>query len=275
MTFRLEKVSLYYLLIIFLTVSAAVGQNFPERPSPPKLVNDFADILSDKEEANLEQKLVSFDRTSSSQIAIVTIKSTEDYPISSYAFELGEKWGVGQEGKDNGIVVLVALNDRNVFIATGYGLEGAVPDALAKRIIEKTIKPQFRQENYYGGLNEASDFLIKLTKGEYTADQVNKMYGSKKPSFVKFLPFLFFLLIIVISFLSRYSRYRNYRRSNIGTDSLTFWAWLMLMSSQRGRHGGNWNDFNSGGGLFGGGGGGGFGGFGGGGFGGGGAGGSW
>jgi uncharacterized protein len=244
----------------FLITLSLVAQEFPEQPNPPRLVNDYAKILSPQELSTLESKLVAYNDTTSTQIAIVIINSTKGYPIDQYAFELGEEWGVGQQGKGNGVMVLVAVDDRDIFIATGYGLEGALPDALVKRIIENDAKPAFRQNNYYEGLNAATANIILLAKGEYKG-------GAKKS---KPLPWIIMLLLFLVFMLPFGIAMRNARQysSLNGVSFLT--AWMLLNQARRthqGRYGG--------GGGFGGGSSGGFGGFGGGSFGGGGAGGSW
>jgi uncharacterized protein len=246
----LKKVYLIVLLLAaFLKVNA---QEFPEKPNPPKLVNDFAGLLSDNERESLENKLTSYNDSTSTQIAIVTIRELGDYDAADYTQRLAEKWGIGQKGKDNGILILVSENPHRIQIATGYGMEGTVPDAMAKRIIENYMKPAFKQNNYYQGLDEATSVIIKLTSGEYKADDVRGGGGSNK--------LVIILIICVIGYAILKAIFGSPRSSTY--------------SSRRG--------YSSGGGFFGGGFGGGgggssggFGGFGGGGFGGGGAGGDW
>lgn len=255
-------------ILFFAQIHFLLGQEFPEKPNPPHLVNDFAGALSDDEKNTLENKLIIYNDTTSTQIAIVLIHSLDGYPIDDYTIKLGEKWGIGQQKKNNGVLVLAAIDDRKIFIATGYGLEGALPDALVKRIIENDIKPYFKQGDYYGGLDKGSDQIIALARGEYKGE--NKKEGAEGfPVSV----FVIFLVILFFIFLSKIIGTRRYAsRNNIG-----FWAaWVLLNALTRSQRG-SWGGFTSGGGGFGGGssGGGGFGGFGGGSFGGGGAGGSW
>ncbi|HNY02807.1 MAG TPA: TPM domain-containing protein, partial [Bacteroidales bacterium] len=152
-------------------------------------------------------------------------------------------------------------------IQTGYGLEGVIPDALAKRIVEVEMIPRFREGDYYGGLDAATSAMISLAKGEYTAERYYNDH--KKPSGL--LGAIFLPLIIGIIFLLM--RFSNAKSMSMG-KSLPFWTAFWLLGSMGRGHSGSWNNFTSGGGGFGGGGGG-FGGFGGGSFGGGGAGGSW
>ena len=267
MIFPLVNQMIRYLFFILpvLVCSFSFGQDFPERPAPPKLVNDFANILGDREKLILEQKLVAYNDSTSTQIAVVTINSLKGNDIGEYSFRLAEKWGIGQKGKDNGVLILVALEDRKMFIATGYGMEGVIPDALAKRIIENYMKPNFRNNNYYKGIDEATSVIMGLASGEFKADQI----GRKKIGLARLL---FPLLIIIFFIVIFYSRFRRVRGSHMAGSNLNFLTFLFLMSAMSGRGGRGYSNFSSGSGSFGGGG---FGGFGGGSFGGGGAGGSW
>ncbi len=109
------------ILLLFFSL-AVTGQRFPEPPNPPQLVNDFADALSPAEESRLESKLVAYSDTTSTEIAIVILKTINNEDPNIYAAELGETWGVGRKGKDNGLVFLVAVDDRQMAIQNGYGL---------------------------------------------------------------------------------------------------------------------------------------------------------
>jgi uncharacterized protein len=256
-------------LFLIIGLQAMAQGDFPVPMDPPRLVNDYVSVLSEQEFQNLEYKLEKYQDTTSNEIAIVIIRSTGPYDIGQYAAELGEKWGVGKGGKDNGILILAAIEDRNVNISTGYGLEGAVTDAASRRIIQNYIIPNFRTEDYYAGLDEATSIIIGLAAGEFSADQISgRSSGTKTTSIFSYLiPLIFF------GFIS-FMRYRRMARNHYG-HSAGFWSILaLMMSSGGGRGRSNWDNFSGGSGSFGGGGGG-FGGFGGGSFGGGGAGGSW
>jgi uncharacterized protein len=243
--------------------TGAHAQELPPRPNPPRLVNDFTNTLSAAETQSLERKLVDYDDSTSTQIAVVMLSSLDGYPIEDYAFSLGETWGIGEKGKNNGVLILIAKDDRKIFIATGYGLEGALPDGLVKRIVENDIKPYFKQGNYYEGINNGIDKIFQLAAGEYTAD------GETEPG-IKFGVIVgAFVLIFIVMLLIKISSVKRYAAIN----SIPYWtAWTLLNQARR-SHPGSWGGFS--GGSWGGGGGGGFGGFGGGSFGGGGAGGSW
>ena len=150
------KKILITLLAIF-SLTAVLNAQIPERPNPPRLVNDFAGVLSKNEFSNLEETLESFARQTSTQIVVVTVADFDGQDKAEYAFDLGEKWGVGQKGKDNGIVVLLKPKTGNsrgeVFVASGYGLEGVLPDAIINRdVVDNEMIPRFKQNDYYGGL---------------------------------------------------------------------------------------------------------------------------
>lgn len=237
--------------IIFFSNINFLQSQIPERPNPPKLVNDFASILSPSEEAQLEHKLVSYDDSTSTQIVILIVKSLEGYDAASFSFETAEQWGIGRKSKNNGILILMSVEERDVFIATGYGIESIIPDALAKNIVDNYLVPNFKNGNFYIGFDEATDVIIKLVSGEFTADDVRK---KKRDTPIPFILFFMVLLLVLYSKLTR-KHYSSMSRGGriSGSAGPIFWG---------GRGG-----FGSGGG--------GFGGFGGGSFGGGGAGGKW
>lgn len=263
-----------FLLILFLSVFtfSVFAQDIPERPNPPRLVNDLADVLSDQEEQQLEAELVQFNDQTSTQIAIITVPSLNGYDIADFSFRIGEKWGVGQKGKNNGIVIVFKPKTQGesggVFVAVGYGLEGIIPDAVANRnVVDYEMIPRFKQGDIYGGLSAGTQVLKSLALQEYTAADYQKKTdkGKSDPGGAVILVIL---IIIVLFSIFRGGRGRNFNSGG----SLPFWVAMSLLSSGRG--GGSFGGFSGGGGGFGGGGGG-FGGFGGGSFGGGGAGGSW
>ena len=254
-------------LLIFLLLASLSGraQDIPPRPSPPKLVNDLANQLNPTEEAELERKLVAYDDSTSTQITVVIVPTVEPYAIADYAFELGRAWGVGQEGKNNGIVLLWAPDDRKVFIATGYGMEGAIPDAIAKRIVSQEIIPEFKNKMFYRGLDRGVDAIIRYASGEYQAEPQSANEEGFPAGFI-------IIIILIILFIIMRNRGggggRGGKRFRNSGGPVFF---PYSTHSGWGSSSGNWG----GGGGFGGGGGGGFGGFGGGSFGGGGAGGSY
>lgn len=263
----MKKLIILFTLILGFTVSRA---EIPERPNPPRLVNDFAGILSQSENNVLETKLEQFARETSTQIVVVTVPDLEGYDPADYAFRLGENWGVGQQGKNNGLVILVKPKTRNeqgrIFIATGYGLEGVLPDAVVNgTIIDNEMIPYFKQNDYFRGLESGINVIMDITRGEYTAEYYQENYV-KKGSGIPFFIVLIVFFIIIPALRSRKRRFYSPGKN------LPFWIALGMLSGTR-SHGGSFSNFSSGRGSFGGSGG--FGGFGGGSFGGGGAGGSW
>lgn len=259
MTYRLAKISTNKLVLlllagIFLSIQAIAGEEFPSPQNPSRLVNDFENILGPEEESALESKLLGYQDTTSTQIAIVTIPTLNDYNEQDYANRLFEKWKIGQEGKDNGILILICKNERAAAIEVGYGMEARITDGISKRILEEVMFPQFKQGNFYKGIDESVNAIMQRASGEFKGDGSGRKKG--KPSVWTTI-----IILMVIFFI--FSRFR-------GPGGRNF-------SSRGGRGGGfiggGFGGFGGGG--FGGGGGGGFGGFGGGGSGGGGAGGRW
>ncbi len=257
---KLVWLFLLALLPLFLANAADDNEYIPEKPYA--WVNDYPNILRANEEVALNKKLLRYQDTTSTQIFIVIMKDHGSIPANMMAAEIGEKWGVGQEGKDNGLVILMYPYDHKVSIQTGYGLEAYIPDAIAKRIIEKEMLPYFRQNQYYQGLDKATDVMIGLLSGKFSADQYRKKTASGGAA-----PFGF--LIFLILFFIFFGQARRRRYSSLGRG-IPFWIALSMLSGTRNTHHGSWGNFSSGSGGFGG-----FTGGGGGSFGGGGASGSW
>lgn len=252
------------------------GQEYPAKPD--RLVNDFAQVLTAAEANDLEAKLVQFDKESSVQIAIAILTTLDGYPIADFTHTLFEKWGVGSGKKDNGVLLLVSMNERKIWITTGYGVEGALPDATVKSIIDREIKPQFKDKRFADGLTAGCEAIMAATKGEYEGQGS----GDRSDPFPIVGVVILFVLIVVASFVAQAFRAKRYSRIN----NVPFWAAWALLNALANKQKGKWGDFSSGRGNFGGyqgggfggfggGGGSGFGGFGGGHSGGGGAGGSW
>lgn len=253
------------MLLVSINVSA---QNIPSRPNPPKLVNDFAGVMSADEIQRLEQKLVAYDDSTSNQIAIVAIHTLNDYPIQEYATKLFREWGIGNKKTNNGVLIVAAIDDHKVWIEVGYGLEGAIPDITANHIYENDLRPNFRSNDYFEGFDQAADDLIKAAAGEYKAPEGYRKRGISDGKGIGGFVFIIIMIIILTSI------FRN-RGGGGGMMSRRGSGWLgpFIIGSMIGRaSGGGWGG-GSGGGWSGGGGG--FGGFGGGSSGGGGAGGSW
>lgn len=253
-----------FILFVFFFSSTVFSADFPPSPHPFQYVNDYTNTLSATEKNALENKLTAFSRETSSQIAVVIVSTTGKYDISQYTFELGDKWGIGRKQLNNGTLMLIAKDDRKIFIAVGQGLEGALTDAFLAQVIRNSITPSFKQNQYANGINNGLDHIIAASKGEFAAAEAENTLEDIIP----FLIIGFFILMIVLDKLWIYeqpytSSTRNNRADQIGKQPL---------GRRRYRGGFSGGSFGGGGGFGGGSSGGGFGG---GSFGGGGAGGSW
>jgi uncharacterized protein len=254
---------LVFALLLLAQISQA--QNIPAKPNPPRLVNDFAHVLSADQIDALERKLVAYDDSTSTQIVIVTLEPTDDYPVEMYSLKILRDWGVGNKKTNNGIVILADIKNHRIRIETGGGMEGSIPDITASHIIESEITPNFKSGNYYRGFDAGTDAIFKAAAGEYKApDDYNKRGKRGGGSIIG----VFIIFIIIIFILSRFGGGSG-GGGVMSRGGFSPWIAAALINNLGGGGGGGgW----SGGG---GGGGGGFGGFGGGSGGGGGASGSW
>ena len=247
---------------IILALSVQVATAIPQRPEPQRLVNDMAGLFQPSQRESLEHMLVEFDDTTSNQIAVITTLDLEGYDVAEYATRIGLEWQVGSAKFDNGIVIVVKPKTRDsagkVFIAVGYGLERAIPDAYAIRIINEVMMPHFMNDDYYSGVNEACGILMKLASGEISELREDDEVLPVVFSIVFFIMVLLFILIILAA-----SKNDNNGKGNGDRGPVIYTGPIITRGS-------NYGGFSSGSGF-----GGGFGGFGGGSFGGGGAGGSW
>jgi len=255
-----SKTALFALFL--LSMGVVMAQDIPAPMKPFRLVNDFAGIFSSDETAALEQKLLAYNDSTSTQIYVVTVNDLGGYPPSDYAFRLGEEWGIGQRSKDNGAVILfkpkVGNSRGQAFIATGYGVEARINDAFAGRIVRNEMIPYFMENDYFGGVNAAVDSMIARLSGEYDAEDEEE---GGMPVMTIIILIIVIALVIIISSKGgdQHIGGSGHRRSSFPPIFFP----PMMGGSHRG------GGFGSGG--FGGG----FGGGGGGSFGGGGAGGSW
>lgn len=266
------KKILLVLGFVFTSMGLIVAQDdIPARPKPLRLVNDITQTLSAREINHLERKLINLSNTTSNQIVIFITNDLKGYAVNDFADRLGQKWGVGQKKFDNGVVIVVkpkvGREQGQVSISVGYGLDGAIPDLTANRIVDHEMIPSFKQNDYFTALDKSTGVLIALAAGEYNSDE----YAAKTKSnpFGLLVPVIAILFFVILSRAGR-SGSQTYGKRGSGMPLL---AMFFLGSAMgRGSHGGSFGNFSGGSGGFGGGG---FGGFGGGGFGGGGASGSW
>jgi len=258
----MKKIVLTILLVLSGIHFTNAQYEIPEVPKKQTSIYQLAiKVLSESEIQLLERKLIRYSDSTSTQIVIIIIPTTKGEDINYLAANWGEKWGIGQKGKDNGVVLMLARNDRKVAIQAGRGTEGNLTDFMAKRIIESRIIPEFKKGDYFKGLDKGTDGIFQVLNGEFKETRKRKNRSNRSNAdYSKLVPFIIFIIMIII-FISRGGR---------GTG----------FGGGGGYRGGTYGGFGSG--SFGGGssggsfGGGGFsGGFGGGSFGGGGASGSW
>lgn len=153
---------------VAILLAALVGLAFAEQPVPPfaAFVTDLTGTLNPNQREALERELLAFEQRKGSQIAVLIVPTTEPETIEQYALRVAETWTLGRQGVDDGVLFLVAKDDRAMRIEVGYGLEGVIPDAVAKRIISEIVVPYFTQGDFYGGVDAGVSRLIRLVDGE-------------------------------------------------------------------------------------------------------------
>ncbi len=194
----MKKYRILLLFLICIDFSLQAQEQFiPPRPERFTPVVDSAKVLSAEQITTLTNKIKRFEDSTGSQIAVVFIPSLKGYDVESYAYEWYKKWEYGQKKNNNGVLVFAGINDRKMHIEVGYGLEGAIPDALAKRIIEDHLKPNFRNSDYYQGADEAVDKLAQLASGEPYEKEVKSPPMSGWDIVIVLICFLFLPLLLV------------------------------------------------------------------------------
>ena len=248
------------LSIVVLFASMFALASIPQKTN--RLVNDYASLFTEEQRSYLEYNLVAFDDSTSNQILIITTPSLDGYDISNYAFEIGEKWGVGRAEHNNGLVIVIKPKNQTqgrAFIATGYGLEGILPDAVCKEIVDLEMIPHFKKNDYYGGVVAALNIIMPVAAGEYSYQEAR---DDTSGVIALVITLLVVVVFVVLAFGGNSSKGNNISGGSSGIDPFTA-IWLGSMAGRS--HGGSFGNFSGGG----------FGGFGSGSFGGGGAGGSW
>jgi uncharacterized protein len=258
-------------LLLLAAAAPVAAQNFPKLSGR---VVDAANIIPDEQEPALAQKLEALEKASSRQLVVATIPDLQGYPIEDYGYQLGRAWAIGQKGANNGVILLVAPNERRVRIEVGYGLEPIMPDSFANRIIEEKITPAFKQGDYPGGINAGADAIIEQLQAPpeqaeqrvleaQQAQQAKQGRGGNGGG--SLFPLIFWgivLLFVVLPMLRGRRGGRRYRRGGLPVviwgPGLGGWGGGSH-SSGWGGGGGGWSGgggggFSGGGGSFGGGG---------------------
>jgi uncharacterized protein len=238
--------------IVFLVVLLAVFSTIPaaalEVPLKPEgRVTDRTGTLNQRELTALEQKLEAFEKETTNQIAVLLIPSLEGDSLEDFSIRLAEKWKIGQRGKNNGAILLIVKNERKLRIEVGYGLEGALPDALAGSIIRNEIAPRFKEGQFYAGVDAGVKAIMAATKGEYRAAKKNPQSSQGLPLWV---PLVLILVVGSVMVMSAVGRKRHYHSggSRGWTSGGGYWG------GGGGSFGDSGGGFSGGGGDFGGGG---------------------
>lgn len=199
------KRALIYFASVLISAAAAIASvadvfaAVPERPVPQRLVNDLAGLFTQCQTDSLESVLVAFDDSTSTQIAVVTVRDLDGYEPAEMAQEIGQTWGVGQKGKENGIVILVKPKTSDsagkVSIQVGYGLEEHIPDVYCSRIINQTMIPRFKEGDYFRAVAEAADILMKLATGKYKPEEDDL---DELKDFAEAMLWLFIVVVMIV-----------------------------------------------------------------------------
>lgn len=196
-----------FALCLFLMGMMACGfakGDIPPAPNPPRLVNDFSGVLTSAEVEDMEHRLVAFNDSTTNVICVVTVDNLGTYSAAQFAYEIGDQWGVRSKDKRNGVVILIKpRNDHGggeVYISVGYDLEGAIPDAIAKRIIERKMVPELKEERYGAAIDSALAYILPLAAGEISARDLE---DDDSDGFFALLVFLIIVIVIVLIFFSK------------------------------------------------------------------------
>jgi uncharacterized protein len=255
----LNRIDQTLLIVVVVLISQLGFSQFtiPKKPDFQTSVYDYAKLLSDAEKSQLEAKLIRYSDSTTTQIVVVTVETINGEDIGLLAPKWGHEWGVGQAKEDNGVFILLAKQERKIWIAPGYGVDDRLVAGITGEIVRDIIIPEFKAGSYYNGLDKGADAIFDVLKGKYK--------GSRKENDDSFPPILIFVIIVVIILLLASKNKGGNSGNRSGGPSLLD---IIILSNMGRSSGGGFGGSSGGGGGFGGG-------FGGGGFSGGGAGGSW
>ena len=203
----LKKLILKYLttitliLFCFFSLSSVQAGERDYLPNYDNFLTDRADVISPDKETEINNLLSGIKKETSAEIAVLTIRTTGELPIEMYSIELAEEWKVGKKELDNGIIIIAAIDDRKWRIEVGYGLEGTIPDIMAKRVGEKNLVPYFKNSDYAGGFIATINDLNLLIKNDPTTIQEYKNDDLESLNLIKILFFIGFIIIAINRFL--------------------------------------------------------------------------
>lgn len=243
-----------FLLLSFGFKAQSAKEILDFKPTPGRLVFDYGGFLSESEAKSLSTSLTKYFDSTSTQIIVLTLKDLDGYDPNQFTVELGSRWGVGEDKEDNGVVLMLSMNDRKSYIATGRGAEGPLPDVLCKRILDEVMKPLLKEGKYYDAIKLGTESIQSALNGEGFKNTRSKGSGYKT------MIFLAIAVIILLIFIKRgggNGRYISGRGASNWSPGGGFWigGFGGGSSSSGGSSGGGWGDFGGfGGGDFGGGG---------------------
>lgn len=255
-TMQKAKTILFLYLFFFLNSSLLFAQyTIPELPKLQTSVYDYAQLFTATEKTQLEEKLIQYSDSTTTQIVVITVANLKGEDVSQLATKWGQTWGIGGTAKDdNGVIILISKEDRKIAINPGYGLEDRLTAGIGGEIIRNIILPEFKGGSYYNGIDKGTDAIIDVVKGKYKGERKKGNKGSKFP----FVP-LVIIVIVIIALASR-NKGGGGNSGNRGGGGPSLLDVIILSSLGRGGGGGGFGGGSSGGGFGGGGFGGGFGG---------------
>ena len=230
-------ITILLVIAVAWTGAAKNTDGIPPVPNPPRLVNDLAGILTPEQIQEKENRLVAFNDSTTNVICVVTVNDLGNYTAAEFAYEIGEQWGVrSTDDKRNGVVLL--LKPRNetageVYIAVGYDLEGAIPDAIAKRIIETKMMDALREGDYNAAIDSALAYILPLAAGEISVERLYDNSGS----IAEIILTIFFIIVIVLVIIHFSKKHPN------GTGGSHYGGTTYFPTT---RYGGNWSDYGGG-----------------------------
>ena len=242
---KVKELVLSLILVLFCIVPVFA---YYDLGAPQGYVNDYTNTLTANQKSILESKLTIFEKESSNEIAVVIIDSVKEDYIENFAVKLFEDWKIGKKKQDNGVLILVAISDRKMKIEVGYGLEGSLTDVQSSWIINNIMKPRFREDRYYEGIDESVDKIIDITKGEFEVPaNVNRAPRSSSTAFVVIILIIQIILVIAILRLIL-SKSKGRKNSSGSSNSSTSWGgWSSGSSSSGGGgSGGGFGGFSGG-----------------------------
>ena len=236
--------TLSFLLLALFTTNCIFAQfTIPEKPSFQTSVYDYANILSSTEKAQLEEKLVRYSDSTTTQIVIITIESLKGEDVSQLATKWGQTWGIGGTAKDdNGVVILLAKNEKKIAINPGYGVEDRLTAGIGGTIIRNIIIPEFKAGSFYNGLDKGTDAIIDVFKGKFKGERKQQSKGKSFP----ILPFIV-IVVIVLILLSRNKRGGGGNSGNNGGGGPSLMDVILLSSLGRSGGGFGGGGFSGGG----------------------------